>query len=212
MIKNKPGSMESQYLLCEQIASQAAFIVNNLQQTDYTHIENIDPDLGIYDCDCSGFVGFVLEDIAPDYYAMIPKEVNQLRARAFEYYDFFISLTTEPTSNWQPLFFLRDVRPGDVIAWRFVEIETGHDTGHVLFVAEAPVIIDDDIFAIRVYDSAADSHSHDTRGNNEGEFKSGVGSGIINFKVDDTGKPVEFQFTPNSDFKNLPIAIGRINN
>jgi hypothetical protein len=32
----------------EQIATQAAFIVNNLQQTDYQHTENSDVDLGIF--------------------------------------------------------------------------------------------------------------------------------------------------------------------
>jgi hypothetical protein len=59
--------MESQSLLREKIATQTEFIVNNLQQTDYTHAENIDPDLGIYDCDCNGFVDFVLKNVVPDH-------------------------------------------------------------------------------------------------------------------------------------------------
>ncbi|MGA7411724.1 MAG: hypothetical protein WBW33_14695 [Bryobacteraceae bacterium] len=44
-----------------QLASQAEFIVNNLQQTDYQHPENVDVDRGVYDCDCHGFVSFVME-------------------------------------------------------------------------------------------------------------------------------------------------------
>jgi hypothetical protein len=47
--------------LREQLAWQADFIVNNLVQTDYQHNENINADEGIYDCDCSEFVGFVLQ-------------------------------------------------------------------------------------------------------------------------------------------------------
>jgi hypothetical protein len=204
--------MESQPLLREKIAAKAEFIVNNLQQTDYTHAENINPDLGIYDCDCSGFVDFVLESVAPHHYAMIPKEANQPRPRAFEYNNFFRSLTTEPTDGWQRILFLRDVRRGDIIAWRFKKIEEGYDTGHVLIVSEMPIKIDDSIFAIQGYDSAAKPHFDDTRVNEKGEFKSGVGSGIIKFKVDDSDGPVAFQFTPSEDFKTLSfaIAIGQI--
>jgi hypothetical protein len=73
-------------LLAEQAAWHAEFSVNNLQQTAYQHAENIsiDVDRGRYDCDCSGFVSFVLERAAPDHYAMIPKEADQPRPRAFE--------------------------------------------------------------------------------------------------------------------------------
>jgi hypothetical protein len=52
--------------LPQQIAAQAEFIVNNLEQTDYQYTEQIDVDRGIYDCDCNSFVGFVLQRAAPD--------------------------------------------------------------------------------------------------------------------------------------------------
>ncbi|HEY4902807.1 MAG TPA: hypothetical protein VIH89_04980 [Candidatus Sulfotelmatobacter sp.] len=196
--------------LSQEMASQAESIVNNLQQTDYQYTENIDVDLGVYDCDCNGFVGFILERAAPGHYAIIPKELDQPRPRAFKYYDFFSSLTPESTGGWHQIYFLRDARRGDVVAWRFAEIEAGHDTGHVFFVAEKPRIIASGIFAIRVYDSADEPHFDDTRGNEDGEFASGVGSGFINFTVDDSGRPVAFQFAPSENFVTLPIAIGRI--
>ena len=81
-----------QLSLPHQLASQAEFIVNNLRQTDYQHIDNIDVDRGTYDCDCNGFVSFVMERSAPAHYKMVPKETNQPRPRAFEYYVFFSSL------------------------------------------------------------------------------------------------------------------------
>jgi len=110
-----------------QVAAQAEFIVSNLRQTDYQHTEHIDVDRGIYDCDCDGFVGFVLTRVAPDQYAMIPQEAGQSRPRAFEYCLFFSSLTPQ-SAGWHRIDFLRDVRRGDFIAWRFpeVEIEEGH--------------------------------------------------------------------------------------
>jgi len=194
----------------QQVAQQAEAIVNNLRQTSYQFVENIDVDRGVYDCDCNGFVGFVLECAAPGHYAMIPKESDQPRPRAFEYYDFFNALTPESSGGWHRIDFLCDARRGDIIAWRFPEIEAGFNTGHIFFVAEPPTMIDTGIFAVRVYDSAAGPHFDDTRGDGPGQPRSGVGSGFINFTVDDSGRPQSFQFAPSDGFKIFPIAIGRI--
>lgn len=96
------------------------------------------------------------------------------------------------------------------MAWRFPVIEKGHDTGHVLVLAETPTKDDAGKYKVRVYDSAAEPHFQDTRGAGSGQFQSGVGSGFINFEVDDDGRPTAFQFAPEDDFTTLPIAIGRL--
>jgi hypothetical protein len=196
--------------LPKQIAAQAEFIVNNLQQTTYQHTEKIDVDLGIYDCDCNGFVSFVMERAAPDHYTMIPKETDQPRPRAFEYYDFISALTPESTGGWHRIEYLQDAQRGDIITWRFPEIEPRHDTGHVLFAAETPVVGNSGNVSVRVYDSAAEPHFDDTRGDGAGEFTSGVGSGVIYFTVDGQGRPTAFQFAPSEEFTTLPITIGRV--
>jgi hypothetical protein len=103
--------------LPDQIAAQAEFIVNNHTETQYTHAEHIVVATGVYDCDCSGFAGFVLERVAPDRYAMIPKEMSGPRPGAVEYYDFFSSLTPESAGGWRQIDLLRDARRGDIIAW-----------------------------------------------------------------------------------------------
>jgi hypothetical protein len=199
-----------QLSLPSQAASEAELIVNSLEQTDYQHTLAIDVDRGIYDCDCNGFASFVLERSAPDHYAMIPKEATQPRPRAFEYHDVFASLTPESTGGWHRINLLRDARRGDMIAWRFPKIEPHHDTGHVVFVAETPTEDGAGIFSARVYDSAAQPHFDDTRGAGAGQFATGIGSGIIKFKVDDAGRPTAFQFAPSDKFVTLPIAIGRL--
>jgi hypothetical protein len=196
--------------LSQQVASQAEFIVNNLRHTVYTYTEKIDVDSGVYDCDCSSFVSFVLDRAAPHHYAMIPKEADTSEPRAFKYYDFLSSLPADSTGAWRQIEDLRHARRGDIIAWRFPKIEEGHDTGHVVFVAETPVTIDFRTLAVRVYDSAVQPHFDDTRGNEPGEFPSGVGSGFINFRLDDAGHPIAFQFGPSDPFVTLPIAIGRV--
>ena len=190
-----------------QVASQAEFILENLVQTDYQHTTLIDVDRGIYDCDCGGYVSFVLERAAPDHYAMIPKEADQPRPRAFKFYEFFNSLTPESQGGWHRIDFLRDARRGDIIAWRFPTIEKGHDTGHVLIVAETPTADDSGVFSVRLYDSAAKAHFDDTR---TAVGASGIGSGTIHFKVDNAGHPISFQFAPGDGFRPFSIAIGRV--
>jgi hypothetical protein len=199
-----------QLSLPEQIAFQAEFIVNNLSHTDYQHVEKVDVDRGVYDCDCNGFVSIVMERAAPGHYAMIPKEADQLRPRAFEYYVFFSSLTPESTGGWHRIDFLRDARRGDIVAWRFPKVEKGHDTGHVIFVAETPTVDASGVFTVRIYDSSAQPHFDDTRGTGAGQAATGVGSGSIKFEVDGAGRPTAFQFAPTDRFATFPIAIGRV--
>jgi hypothetical protein len=50
--------------LPEQLASKSGSIVETLKQTDYQHNEKIYVDTGVYDCNCNGLVGFVLETAA----------------------------------------------------------------------------------------------------------------------------------------------------
>ena len=192
--------------LPEQTASQAELIVNSLQETIYQHHEVIDVDRGQYDCDCSGFVGFVLNRSAPAHYAMIPKEADQPRPRAFEFHDFLQSLTPQSTGGWHRIDFLQDVVRGDIVAWRFLRIVPHKDTGHVLIAAQAPTRNADGTFSLRIYDSAALSHFDDTRLNGV----TGVGSGTIHFQVDQAGRPIAVQFTPNETFLSHSIVIGRL--
>ena len=203
---------EPQLSLAGQVAWQAEYIVNNLQQTDYQYTENIDAGNGVYDCDCSQFANFVRAQAAPDHYATLVAAAGEPVPRAFDYYDFFSSLPAEAGDGWEQVTVLADAARGDLIAWRFPQIKQGHDTGHVVFAAGQPALDDQGYFAVRVYDSAIVPHFDDTRGDGPGQWPSGVGSGFINFQASDDGHPVAFQFSPplSSPFTSLAIAIGRL--
>jgi hypothetical protein len=86
--------------LSTQVAAQAEFIVNNFQETHYTHTLHIDVDAGVYDCDCSEFVSFVLETVAPEHYALIAATVAPSRPLAGDYQAFLASATLESTGGW----------------------------------------------------------------------------------------------------------------
>jgi hypothetical protein len=202
---------EPELSLADQVAGQAEFIVNNLKQTDYQYTENIDVGSGVYDCDCSQFANFVLSQTAPDHYATLVAAAAEPVPRAFNYYDFFSSLPPEAGNGWEQVTVLADAARGDLISWQ-LPLEAHHDTGHVVFVAGAPAADNQGYLAVRVYDSASMPHFEDTRGDGPAQWPSGVGSGFINFQVDDAGKPIAFQFSPplSSEFISRPIAIGRL--
>jgi hypothetical protein len=193
--------------LSQRVVTEAGAILGQIVQTKYRHLEYIDAGAGIYDCDCNGFVGFVLEQVLPAYYAMIPKEPDRRRPRAFKYYEFFTSLAPEAPTGWRKIESIAEARPGDIIAWSDPHIEIHENTGHVLFVAESPIKEISNIYSVRVYDSTDKPHFDDTRGAGQ----TGVGSGAIKFSVDALGGPTGFMFTPNaSRFERRPIAIGRV--
>jgi hypothetical protein len=99
-----------------EIAAKAEEIVNSLTQTDYQHKDSIDPATGVYDCDCNGYVNFVLKNTAANHLARIPKETNQPRPRAFEYFAFFASMTPKPAGDWKRVDLMKDANRGDILA------------------------------------------------------------------------------------------------
>ena len=193
--------------LPQQLADRAENTVNTLTETAYQFEENIVEADGIWYCDCNSFVGYILQELAPSHYNQLPRELTQHRPRAFEYYNFFSTLTSSTPGGWHRILQMADVRRGDILAWRFPQIETGHNTGHVVYIADTPAINDDGTASVRVYDSADKAHFDDTR--NTGPFASGVGTGFLNFQLDDEGQPTAFQFSPDASFEAESIAIGR---
>ncbi len=205
--------------LAEDIAAMAESIVNTLTETAYQHIDKIDPALGVYDCDCNGFAAFVLRAVALQNFEAIPIDTQlgsvELRPRAFEYYDFFASLTSHSAGGWNRVDLLSHAERGDILAWRSPTIEPGIDTGHVVILAETPTLDSaGEFYVARVYDSAAEAHFDDTRmpdGRASPAGTTGVGSGFLNFKVDGAGRPIAYLFAPpaTAQYSYRPIAIGR---
>ncbi len=195
--------------LNEEIALKAETIINTVTQTDYQHTDHIDAAAGIYDCDCNGFVGYVLKTVAPEHLGLIPEEKTQPRPRAFKYFGYFASLTPASRMGWRRVDLMEHVRRGDIVAWRNPLIEKDENTGHVFIAAESPTL-QDEVFSIRVYDSAEVPHFDDTRPNAHGT--NGVGSGFLKFKADGAGRPIAYVFSPQTtaSFSYNQIAIGRV--
>jgi hypothetical protein len=130
--------------LPQNTAAMAESIVNTLYQTDYQHVDNIDPSTGIYDCHCNGFAAFILRAVALQNFEELPIDTQvgsvESRPRAFEYYDFFASLTPQSTGGWSRVDLLTDAGRGDIMAWRSPTIEAHVDTGHVVILTGAQAL------------------------------------------------------------------------
>jgi hypothetical protein len=194
----------------EKICGEAEHIVHTLKHTHYQHHEEINPSTGTYDCDCSGFVSYVLKRVAPEQLQVIPKESSWAIPRAFKYEEFFSSLPGHAEKGWRKIRVISEVRRGDVMAWALPQnLGKDEDTGHVFVVAETPAKVEEGVFAVRVCDSSTVRHYDDSRAKSGEPFHTGVGTGTIHVKVDGAGKPQRFQFGKGDAFHTAPIAMGR---
>jgi len=205
-----PGGSGEAGSLGERVGNEAEQIVRTLRHTHYQHQQHIDVATGTYDVDCSGFVSFVLQQVAPEHLHLIPKESGWEIPRAFKYEEFFSSLSSRAEHGWRAIADLSQVRRGDIVAWSLPShLGKEEDTGHVFVVAATPTEPEAGLLAVRACDSSTVRHHHDSRAQNDGAFHTGVGIGTIHFKVDGAGKPLSFQFGPSDRFHRVPIAIGR---
>jgi cell wall-associated NlpC family hydrolase len=194
--------------LRESVAAEAESILLSVVHTVYQHDTYVDVATGTYDMDCSGYVGYVLQRIAPRHYGTIPSDSAAGRPLAFDFYDLFSGLPHEEADGWRAVPPLAGARRGDIVAWRSELLEPGENTGHVFIVAADPEIFDDGVISVLAYDSSNILHYDDTRGQGGNSPATGLGSGRIHFRVGDSGW--EFQFGPGDQYHECPIAVGRI--
>jgi hypothetical protein len=189
------------------LATAAARAIGRCRETRYVHEPVVDAAAGVYDVDCSAFVGALLAEVAPSALKSIPKAVGAAYPRALEFYDY---LRAPPAgSQWKAVATLANLRPGDVVCWRLPTLSTG-DTGHVLAVA-APPAYDAalGVWNVCAYDASAIAHFEDSRVL-AGTFHSGVGIGTLRLEADPGGSPSGFRFGPGDNSHTLPIAMARL--
>jgi hypothetical protein len=191
----------------DNIADAAEKLLGEIRETHYQHQTHIVQSAGIYDMDCSGLVDFLLKRVAPEQYLQLPIESGHPRPRAAAYFALFSGLPGQSVPGWKPVGRLADAQRGDIIAWALTASTPKiGDTGHVVIVAAPPVPGNVGEYRVAVFDSSGIHHDDDSRPRET----SGIGKGVLTFRVDDRGEPVAFQFNSQAHFHLEPIAIGRI--
>ncbi|MEO1526029.1 MAG: BPL-N domain-containing protein [Planctomycetota bacterium] len=191
-----------------RFASSLETLLASAKQTSYQHTTSIDPAEGIVRCDCSGLVGYVLRHEFPEAYLALRGDQAPWRLRpvAVTYYETFQAASSDPqaASHWCRVPDLRQVRPGDVIAWRKKVLREGSTTGHVCTIASNPMVLSSDQVRVRLIDSTRSPHEHDTRP----EGTDGLGSGWKTFYVGPGGEPLGY-FKEGRRIET-ELAVGRL--
>ena len=185
----------------------ASALADDAKQSWYTHRLEIDPANHRYGLDCSGFVSLVLERQAPDALTAIPKIAGKTRRLAADFHDAFAAAaTTAQPGAWQRIVRLADLQPGDLIAWDHPDHAAGEDTGHIVFVAAAPLAEPHACWRIRVLDCTSTPHGNDHRTAGTG----GIGQGTMWFTAGADGAPASLHWASlEHPAKIWPIALAR---
>lgn len=195
----------------QHIHDEAVRILTSLQSTKYQHDTEIDEQKGVYLCDCSGFVGYVLNrTMAKDDPTKGPFGNGRKRPLAMDYEKGFAAAPAkadkpDKSARWQQVARLTDARPGDVIAWRHEKPMPGN-TGHVVIVDQKPVVEEGGLVRVVVIDSTTKPQVDDTRA----AGTSGVGRGTMWFNVDKDGHAISYlRGSRTAKPKTEAISIGR---
>jgi hypothetical protein len=171
----------------EQVYQEAMRILGGLKKTEYKHDTDIDEEKGTYYCDCSGFVGYVLNQTVAKDNPKGPLGDGKKRPLAMHYEKAFEATPKPESGGWQRVERVADARPGDVMAWRHAEPKPGN-TGHVVIIAERPVKDEKGLMRVVVIDSTTKPQVDDTRA----AGTSGIGRGTMWIRVDDEGRPAAY--------------------
>jgi CHAP domain len=191
----------------QSVHDEAVRILNSIQTTEYRHKTDINETKGAYYCDCSGFVGYVLNRTVAKDDGKGPFHDGRKRPLAMDYEKRFAKAPdkADGKGGWQQIVRLSKARPGDVIAWRHEKPKPGN-TGHVVIVDQNPVVEKDGHVRVVVIDSTTKPQVDDTRA----QGTSGIGRGTMWFTVDEEGRPVGYVRGSRSAKPQVEsISIGR---
>lgn len=147
--------------------------------------------------DCSGFISYIVHAVAPRHYQEVrSREPDWSYPQAKIWATFFNTLDSGiPEGGWLRIDSWKDLRPGDIVAWR----ETGgENTGHVMMVASRPgAIVQNNGYRyieLPVIDSSTTYHfTPEYLPPKAGQkHRNGVGMGIIRLMLSDDDQVIGY--------------------
>jgi hypothetical protein len=181
--------------------------VATLRYSDYKlGGRKFDTSRGVYIVDCSSFVDHILQRVSPRAYLSLVNATGADTPATQHYYEFFTELSSGPDNFWNKVEAVEQLRPGDILVFRYKNSRGSETGGHVMVVMDKPTQ-DSDVFFVRVADSAPSRHSQDTRQRNE----AGIGIGTLVLKVNPrTGRPAAYAWGLGGLWnKNVNFAMAR---
>jgi hypothetical protein len=179
--------------------------LSNMRSSRYQHTTRVDEEAGDYRYDCSGFIDYALERVAPEAFAALPHRPGK-RPLAQDFVQLFEDLGAGgKPKRWRAVASPAALRPGAVLAWRKPHDIDSHNTGHVMIVAGRPrpsTSMDNELL-VPVIDSTQSAHADDSRSAGE----TGLGSGTIGLVLDDSGAAVGYRWRGGRSRRILYTAV-----
>lgn len=189
----------------ERVVSYVHNTIDTLRYSTYKMGgSRFDTKKGVYIVDCSNYVDQILQAVSPHAYMSLVNSSGSDTPTTRHYYDFFSDLSADP--YWDKINDIENLRPGDIIVFRYKKRRHGITRGHVMVVMDKPIRAADS-FLVRVADSAPTGHSQDTRP----AHSSGIGIGTLLLKANPkTGQPAAYAWRTGSLWKrNVTFAMAR---
>jgi len=167
--------------------------------------------------DCSGLISSLLERAESPSFIRLKMVARHGRPRVEDYHSLIFR-----QDGFKRINVLTEVLPGDIITVKYPP--GGEDTGHMMLVDEKPVLRKKDTkpmvegtnqWEVTIIDSSKSPHGKsDTRQNEDGSKRGGVGRGIFRLYSNEHDEPVGYSWSTasSSDFHastTRPIVIGR---
>ncbi|EKD72273.1 MAG: hypothetical protein ACD_45C00718G0003 [uncultured bacterium] len=167
---------------------------------------HFDTEHGVYIVDCSSFVDHILQEVYPNAYSNLVNSAGTDNPASSHYYHFFHALPENSDQYWNKIADVEELRPGDILVFRYKNSRGAQTGGHVMVVMDKPVRVSD-VFFVRIADSASSGHSEDTRQ----PHTSGIGIGTLLLKANPkTGRPSAYAWGVRSYWNhNVTFAMAR---
>jgi hypothetical protein len=189
------------------VITEATRILEHAVFTTYSHETRIDEIEGRFELDCSAFANYVLSRAEPAAgQALASGAVHPERPLARDFFSWFRDISSQD-SRWLHLSDVRELQPGDFIAWLIPPESNSRDTGHVMIVKQSPYANPENSgeWLTSVIDAAASGHGKNDRRRKAGP--NGVGSGVVGLVADDRGRPLAFRWSGGESVKTKYTAI-----
>jgi len=155
-------------------------LLNFSRQNIFSRETFIDIDEGIVRADCSGIFNSFFKNLDENSYDKLLLKFEKKRLQASDYFELFSD--DFPFSNhfeFKVIKDLRNLKAGDIFAWKKMNIPKSGDTGHMGILLSPLEKIEKNKYKASVADVSKNPHDEDIR-------EEGLGSGIMYFICDDS--------------------------
>lgn len=212
-----PPHLRDAMQLCKAVSSETS----NYQHKAGPVAFPGDPGVNGVTCrtDCSGFMNALLKHAYDFSDEQLSAMFHARRPLAKHYFT-----AIEAQHGFQTIDSLKQARPGDILAVRYLNSGEGENTGHVMLMAgqprlrepTQPVVSGTLQWEVPVIDESSSGHGViDSRHLSGGGFSDGLGNGILRVYTDPAGRIVGHSWSVGrkSKFRSQaerPLLIGRL--